>query len=349
LKSISLRLAVPAFLLLTVSAVSEAAILHEDIGELKIQDLLLRPSFSLSEPGKGEFSIGESSVALRWELEQKYAGVIRIGPRTLINPQARYSSKVPDDITLVEAFAEYNDVYGRIRFGRLPVEFGYEGSLWERYLIFPRSLLFQQRAMNLRDTGISYFIQHNNWYTGVIISNGEGDSDQDGRTWYTGKWGYKADHFEAGISGQTGSTKPAATNDSGDTLAGVDPTREAKWRIGGPYINFSDRAFEMTMEYFVGELEQLEKTTKYSTGHADFGYSWTRRFATHFRYDMFDPKMRHDGDLQQQLSLALVASNSTHSSNLILVGSKNLEEGHRKPNDELRLIWSLSPSGVVRF
>lgn len=327
-----------------------AAIMREDIGELKIQDLLLRPNFELQEPGRGEFSIGESSVALRWELEQKYAGVIRIGPRSLINPLARYSDTVNDDVTLVEAFAEYNDVYGRIRFGRLPIGFGYEGGLWERNLVFPRSLLFQERAMMLRDVGLSYFIQHNNWLTEVTVSSGEGDSNEDGRTWYTGRWGYKADHFETGISGQTGSTKPIATKDSKDSLAHVDSTIEAKWRIGGIYANYNDRAFEATLEYYVGEVEQAEqKVNKYSTGHTDVGYSWTRRFATHLRYDFFDPLMRHDGDLEQRISLALVASNATHSSNLILIGTKVIEEGRAQPNDELRLIWSLSPSGVVRF
>ena len=92
---------------------AQATVLREDIGELKIHDLLLRPYFGLHEGREGNFSIGESSFALRWELEQKFAGIIRIGSRTLINPTARYTAKVPDDVTLVEAFAEYNDVYGR--------------------------------------------------------------------------------------------------------------------------------------------------------------------------------------------------------------------------------------------
>jgi hypothetical protein len=53
--------------------------------------------------------------------------------------------------------------------------------------------------------------------------------------------------------------------------------------------------------------------------------------------------------MQKQASLAIVLSNGTKSSNLILVGTKCIEDGHQVANDELRLIWSLSPSGVVRF
>ncbi len=184
--------------------------LREDIGELKIHDLLLRPNFLLKEPTNGAFSIGESSFALRWELESKFAGVVRIGPRTLLNPLARYAPTVNSDIVLVEAFAEYNDPYGRFRFGRVPVEFGYEGRLWERELIFPRSLLFRNRAIMLRDVGGSYEISHNNFFTGFVIHNGESDSDQDGRIWYTARMGYREDKFEIGLSGQTGGTKPSA-------------------------------------------------------------------------------------------------------------------------------------------
>src|ERR1700722_7885446 len=122
---------------------AQGTVLQEDIGELKIHDLLLRPYWDLEEGRQSNFSIGESSFALRWELEQKFSGVIRIGSTTLINPLGHFTPAVSEDVTLVEAYAEYNDVYGRFRMGRIPVEFGYEGSLWERKLIFPPSSLFQ--------------------------------------------------------------------------------------------------------------------------------------------------------------------------------------------------------------
>ncbi len=332
-----------------MSAAARSAVLREDIGELKIHDLLLRPTFMLREPTQGNFSIGESSFALRWELEEKFAGVIRIGSRALLNPSARYSAVVNDDVMLVEAFAEYNDVYGRFRMGRLPVEFGYEGRQGERYLIFPRSLLFQKRAMMLRDVGFSYDISQNNWYTGFVVTNGESDSDVDGRTWYTARWGYKVDRFEVGLAGQTGSTKPIATNLSADTLAGVDVNRDEKWRLGGIYANVNQKRWDWVFEFYSGELEQDKQVNRYMTGHTDFSYEWSRRFSTHVRYDMFDPNLKIDGDLERQIGLALMLSNQTHSSNVILVGTKVLEATHQVPNDEIRLIWSLSPSGVVRF
>lgn len=328
---------------------SHAAVIREDIGELKIHDLLLRPSFTYRERKEGAFSVGESSFALRWELEEKFSGVIRLGPRTLMNPVARYQSKVTDDVTLVEAFAEYNDPYGRFRLGRLPVEFGYEGRIWERYLIFPRSLLFENRAMMLRDVGFSYEIAHDRWFTGFVIHNGESDVDADGQVWYTARCGFRKENLQIGLNGQTGWTKPSATSASGDTLSGVDPTKDAHWRVGGLDAVFNDIRWEYVLEYYLGENEQEKRVRKFRTGHADVGYEWSKRFATRLRYDHFDPDTVVKGDLEQRVSLGLVFSNRTKSSNLILVATKVIEERSEVPNDEFRLIWSLSPSGVVRF
>lgn len=342
----------PVFLLIALlfsSLSSRAVILREDIGELKIQDLLLRPTFKLQEPSNGAFSIGESSFALRWELEEKFAGVVRIGPRTLLNPLAHYSSSVNSDLMLVEAYAEYNDPYGRFRLGRVPIEFGYEGRLWERELVFPRSLLFQNRIVMLRDVGGSYEISHNNFFSGFVVHNGESDRDEDGRIWYTARLGFRDEKFEIGLAGQTGGTKPIATSSSSDTLAGVDPNKEAKWRIMGLYTAFTRKRWEWVIEAYMGEREQDKKTGRFSTGHTDFGYQFLRTFSAHLRYDQFDPNQKISGDLQRQVSVAAVFSNKTHSSNLILVGSKVLEEKKQVPNDQVMLIWSLSPSGVVRF
>ena len=277
------------------------------------------------------------------------SGVIRIGPRSLLNPTARYQSSVTDDVTLVEAFAEYNDVYGRFRMGRLPVDFGYEGSLWERNLIFPRSMLFSKRVMMLRDVGVGYDITENNWFTGFVVHNGESDNDVDGRSWYTARWGYKADNYQVGLAGQTGSTRPIATKNSTDTLAGVDPTQNEKWRFYGLYSDIAAKTWEWVLEAYMGELEQNNDVTKLATGHTDFSYLFSKRFSTHLRYDVFNPNLHISANAETQVSLALMLSNQTHSSNLILVGTKDVVQGQSVHDDQIRLIWSLSPAGVVRF
>jgi hypothetical protein len=331
--------------------VAEAVTFREDIGVLRIHDLLVRPSFYTTEGGQGTFSMGESSLAFRWELEEKFAGVIRLGPRTLVNSSARYATAINDDIVPVEAFAELNHPYGRFRLGRLPIEFGYEGQQWERSLIFPRSMLFERRITMLRDVGASYEIRHNNYYTNLVVHNGESDADQDGKLWYTARWGYATEKFEVGLAGQTGSTETKQTALSGDTLAGINTSLDAKWRMGGLYGALHKKTWEWVLEFYMGEREQEEPAGKgrFAVGHTDLSYEFNRFYSAHLRYDEFDPHLEHDGDLQREISLAFVLSNKTHSSNLILIGTKVFEERNQIGNDELRVIWSLSPAGIVRF
>jgi hypothetical protein len=257
---------------------------------------------------------------------------------------------VEDDVLLVEAFAEYLSPYGRFRLGRLPTEFGLEGSWWERELVFPRSLIFRDRVSELRDTGFSYYTSHNDFYTQIVIHNGESDDDVDGRMWYTAKWGYKFKRADLGIAGKTGTTKPESTAASGDTLANVDVTKEALWRMGGLYWDYQPRGWRIVLEAYGGEREQGEKNIRrFASGHGDISIWWGRRISSHLRYDHFDPDMKVNGNSTRHVSLALQIANFTGSSNLILVGTKVLEESPQEANDELRLIWSLSPSGLVNF
>jgi hypothetical protein len=337
------------FALLTLSFDARAMVIREDIGELKIHDLLIRPNFVLAEPKKGSFSIGESSFAVRWELEEKFTGVIRLGPRTLINQLSHYSATLDDDFALVEAFGEYNAWYGRFRFGMLPVEFGLEGRLWERNLIFPRSLLFQKRAMMVRDVGTSWEIKQDRFMTGFVVHDGNSTGNVAGPMWLTSRFGYQLEDVGFGFTGQTGLTHAAQTMISQDTLAGVDPTKDAKWRIGGVYFDLLQRSWAIVGEYNIGSVEQEGNGRNYYAGHLDAGVLWTKRFQTYVRMDVFDPNSDNTGDLEQQLSIGLVLSNESRSSNLILIGTQALDEAPTSPGSSLRLIWSLSPSGVVRF
>ncbi len=136
---------------------------------------------------------------------------------------------------------------------------------------------------------------------------------------------------------------------SADKLAGTDPTKEALWRVAGLHSAVSGKRWEFVLEAYSGQREQEKKTGKWASGHADLGFQFLKILSGHLRYDMFDPNQRIDNDMERQASVAFVLSNKTKSSNIIIVGTKVFEEGKQVGNDEVRLIWSLSPSGVVRF
>ncbi|MCB0357775.1 MAG: hypothetical protein KDD40_12235, partial [Bdellovibrionales bacterium] len=111
----------------------------EKLGTMAVDEVLLRPSFKVAEGQDAEFNIGESSFSLSWFKTQDLGGVIRIGPESLINPMLHFQDDVSDRIAIVEAFAQVKGVYGRLRMGLIPIEFGIEGSWLESEMTFSRS------------------------------------------------------------------------------------------------------------------------------------------------------------------------------------------------------------------
>jgi hypothetical protein len=339
------RFAMRFFWLFFISTVSLAAT-KESLGTLSVSDVLLRPNFTTGSSKLEErgFNLGESSLAVTWSLNDKFSGTIRLGPRSLIAPPAHYTATVNSDITMVEAYAQFDHPYGRFRFGEIPLDFGLEGAKSEGDLIFPRAFLFSERIVGLRDVGVSYAIDYNNFFTEIAVHNGEGDENQDNRLWYTSHWGYKFERAQVGLAGQTGQTTPASTQNSQDTLASVDPTRAAKWRMLGVFGNWNPKKFVMEMEAYVGERVQDTGTHDFATGHFDLGYEFTKELSLFARYDMLEPDTRVSDDEIHRAAVAFVVNNQSRNSRLIFMAAHDFHEGSSQGEDQLRFIWSLSPT-----
>lgn len=317
----------------------------ENLGTLSISDVLLRPQFTAAPLGVASrgFTIGESSLAVKWDYENIFSGHVRIGSEDLVAPPAHYTQTVnSNQLTMVEAFAEFNHPYGRFRLGMQPIDFGLEGSKTEGDLIFPRSLLFEHRWVGLRDIGFGYYIDYNNFYTEFVIHNGEGGNTVDNNYWYTARWGYKGDRYELGMTGQTGRTTAVSTKDSGDTLAGVDVTQPEWWRMGGLYFSWRPKRVVLETEAFMGQLVQ-SSTSRFAAGHLDAGYEFLETFSTHLRYDVLEPNLNVNNDLVQRAAVAIVFANKSRNSRLIFMAAHDFNEG-RKADDQYRVIWSLSPT-----
>lgn len=316
----------------------------ENLGSISVSELLLRPNVTFGSPGIGQrgFNIGESSVSFLWSLDEQLSGHVRVGPRTLINPPAHYSSQSKPDLDAVEAYAEFNHAYGRFRLGRVPLDFGIEGAKSESELIFPRSFVFSDRIVGLRDNGISYAIDYNNFFTEFVVHDGEGTFDQDDQYWLTSRWGYKFERAIVGLAGQTGKTTPDSTATSSESLASVDVTKPAKWRMIGLFANWNPHHIYLELEAYGGERDQEHDVHDFMTGHFDVGYEFTDDFSLFARYDAKNPDTRVDNDAVHQVDLAFVFTNATRTSRVILVGGHNFNEGHIG-DDQIKLIWSLSP------
>ena len=135
---------------------------QEQLGTLSVSDLTLRPQGFYREQQEGEFVLGESSVGILWTLDDRLSSKFRIGAHSLRGKPKLYAdTKSESDIDLVEAYGEYESLFGRFRIGLIPLEIGREGVLSESELIFPRSEIYSQGLVGLRDIGLNYFITYN--------------------------------------------------------------------------------------------------------------------------------------------------------------------------------------------
>jgi hypothetical protein len=98
------------------------------------------------------------------------------------------------------------------------------------------------------------------------------------------------------------------------------------------------------IEVTAGELVQDEKVTgKYSGGHFDIMYD-SESWAGLLRYDSLDRDSNTDEDAIREISIGIIFKNAKQTSWVKIIGTKRYEEGERQiPNDQLRLVWQLTP------
>lgn len=350
-----MKLACLVLLLIGSITVHSLELSKETLGQLDVSDVLLRPNFQLVESSRGGFSLGESSFEVTWRLDESLSGHFRVGSRQLINQAARYSDSVNDDLMLVEAYAEWAGPYGRFRLGRVPLEYGAEGSWLERDLLFARSMLYSKRLMALRDNGFSYEIDGSNFFTSISVSNGESDQDLDGRMWQTARWGYRQGKIlEVGMMGQAGSTTAKSTVKTvmsgttpvdtpiADTTGGFNSSEGSRWRMGGVFAQWYPRWWQVVLEGTFGEVVQSSGGGKFSVAHLDVVRQFPNMYLLGVRADHFDPNSAKDGDRILEASLLLGVENRTRTSSVLLIGTKVFEEGRSSGNDRLLLVWRLA-------
>ena len=321
------------------------------MGTLELDEFNLRAAGLVREGQHAEFSLAESLLGFSWNLDQYLGAKIALGSMSLLNVPLHFTSTPGEELGIVEAYGQYNSPYGSFWFGLIPLQYSMEGSAREGDLQLPRSLLFKNRVLGLRDYGMRFETQHKGYFTRIAAHNGEADKNLDGRVWVTASWGWTDyDKVVVGFSGRTGTTKPVSTAASGDTLAGVDPSLEAKWRMGTAYIHWAPHRWNVALEGTWGEVEQDKKRgNKFVAGHFDLGYDLTPNFGFLGRVDYFDPNDKVKRDGQKEISLAWVWRSHEGNSRLYFVATRVEEEGQKINNDEFKLIWQMSPKTLNKI
>ncbi|MCB0350283.1 MAG: hypothetical protein KDD38_03810 [Bdellovibrionales bacterium] len=335
------RLVVTLFSLALLFSLNSSA--DEPVGTLSIEMLRLRPTLLSDESVGASFSLSDSAFGLSWRKNKKLSAYVEVSSELSRNLPVYYSAAQVDRIGFSMAYAEYLGVYGRIRFGLIPLNFGYDGVLASHENIYNNALPYSERIIGLTDQGISFYTENNGYYTELVVHNGEIDTASDGRIWTSGNWGFtNGRHFRTQLSLQTGYVKSSVAS-STNSLAGVLPNQTALWRNGIFFLNWYPRNWNIVAQIGGGEVKQDSQEGRYNNSMIEVTRSISKNFTAGFRYDQLDPDRKTDGDILTDLSLALTFKSADSTSQVIVLATKSIEESGEIPDDQLRLVWLLTP------
>ena len=324
---------------------SPCATALEKVGEFKIETITLRPTWVSDEQTGADFVLSDSVAAFSWSKDKKLSVLAGVGSTLERNLPVYYTATNEDELGFYEMYAQYQGVYGKTRFGLIPLNFGYDGVIESSHRYFERALPYKQRAFGLRDYGFSFYTENKGYFTEIIAHNGEVDTTSDGRLWTTARWGFdKGKDFRAQVSLQTGYVKDEVSlGNTENVLGGVTNGETAKWRNGLIFLNWYPRRWNVVFQYGGGEFVQGDREGQFSTQTLTVTRLFNNQYGAGFRYDEFDPNSDLSNDKITEYSLLLLAKSIDSTSTVYLAGTKVEEQGTEVANDQLRLVWLLTP------
>jgi len=333
------------FITLALFLFLQSAAASERIGVFNIEELILRPTLTSIEDQGEEFSLSDSSFALSWRRDKNLSARMAVGSELLRGMPIYYSAAaIEDNLGFYEAYAEYSGFFGSFRFGLIPLNFGYDGQISEADRYYNRAQPYSQRLVGLRDYGMSFTTEHRGYYTQLTAHNGEVDSTSDGRLWVSGNWGYtNRRNIRAQMSLQTGTVKGNSSTTATHTTGGVINGETAKWRHGAIFVNWYPRNWNVVVQSYGGEVDQNQQTGRFTGNMFELTRYFSKNFGAGVRYDLFDPNHDISGDKITEASLLLLFKSADSTSDFYLLGTKVYEQSNEVPNDQLRLVWLLTP------
>ncbi len=319
---------------------------EEKIGTLNIENIRLRPTYISTESQGGQFNLDDSAFALRWSKDKNLSALVEVGPLASRYKPIYIDPKPEVGYGFTKAYAEYNGIYGRARFGLLPVNYGYDGALNQNARLFQVGLFFQSRLMPYDDNGLSLFTQHNGYYTELVIHNGAVEASNEGRLWTTSHFGWTNNRdWRAQLSLSTGSINGdlTATAITTNAIGGVHNGETAKWRHAGLFVSWAPRDWSVVLEVLGGQVEQSDHSGGYASDRVELTRFFSKNFGAGLRYDYFDPDTNIGKNAVTANSALLAFRSDDSTSTLSIVGTKNTEEGHQINNDQLMVSWLITP------
>lgn len=332
-----------AFSPLVISQISFA---QERAGELSVDEIYLEPNYYTRETQGGEFSLGQSSFTLSWLYKEQFRAKFSVGSlEERYTPQYYSAATLIHDIGVIEAYAEYEGVYGRVRMGLLPLNFGFGGYQSNRDLVFQRSMIYENQVVARRDFGISWYTRYGSYYTELIAHNGELDeTNSDGDVWTTANWGWLNDrNLKVQLSMQAGRSSSESTTFGSNGLAGFDKNNPALWRFVDLSIFWFPKKSEIVLQSTTGDCQQDDEKGKMSAHTLDIIHMFAPKWGFGLRYNVYDPDLAVKDDSVSSASVALIAGTAEDTSRVFFIYNRRTEEGNDVPSDDFRLVWRLIP------
>lgn len=310
----------------------------EQLGVIELADFLVEPTFLYTERGvvSGEresgFGLGNTYLAAKWRLQRLVSGRLQIASYELLN-RPSWSPVTESGLGFIEAYAQLDTAYGRIRGGLVPLFFGLDGATSETQLWFPRHKLYSERLLGLRDLGVSYSISNNAFFTDVTIHNGEGGNDKDRRFWQTARWGWGGPAGTViGVSGAVGYYTTASS------------PQDTKVRMGNIFAGLELYGVGLAGEATVGEQKSTLSKNQFLNWYVQAHHNLGRDWGLLVMYEYYDPSNLIRDEAIIQAAAGLFFKNETNTSRLSMLYIKNIEETEQKANDEFRLTWRITSS-----
>ena len=247
-----------------------------------IGEVFLQPGFVVAK--KNKFQLFPSSLYLSLE-KDGYSGHFLFSEKQSFITHFFLHQYEPSHEThhygMTSAFVQAKwPVYGRLRFGLIPISYGLEGGVRDAQLVLPRSV-FSHFIPNY-DLGASYFISHKGFYIESALHNGafQGNTFSNPiasqRLWWTTKGGWKGTYgIDIGMSASVGEF-------IGRNLW---PYYSHARRVGNVFLAFQVKQMSFKSEYHFGEIYFDENKIPVSAWHIDLEHPLTKKISIFGRWE----------------------------------------------------------------
>jgi hypothetical protein len=332
-------------LLFSIIAFAAYSFAHADekIGTFSVEELRLRPTYMSTEGQGGVFSLDDSAFGVGWRKDKLLSAYFEVGPLASRMLTGYWNLDPEDGYGFTKAYAQYDGIYGRVRFGLIPIGFGYEGSVNPQDRYFQWSQLMTSKLIGYDDIGLSFFTQYNGFFTEFIIHNGEIETSGDGRLWATAHFGWTNNlDWRVQLSLQTGFVNGDQSSPTFN-VGNVTPGETAKWRNGALFVNWKPRDWNVVFQAAGGQVAQDSTTGNYSADLAEATHFFTKNFGLGLRYDYFNPYTATGANETTAGSLLIALKSDDSTSTVLIAGTKNIHDSSQVHDDELMLTWLLTP------